>query len=102
MFDIRPCVYSAAGVREIRSNVRGNNNVLFVACVISVYYYDYLYVRACVSVCVYTSRNRRLVADRGDRFANRLLPAGSHHFFLFVFYFSYLSSYCFIFSLHVV
>jgi len=52
MFDIHACVYSAAGVREFRSNVRVNNNVLFVACVISVHYYDRIYVRACVSVCV--------------------------------------------------
>lgn len=43
MFDICACVCSAEGVREIRSNVRGNN-VLFAACVISVYYYDRIYI----------------------------------------------------------
>lgn len=68
MVDARDRVYSAAGAREIRSDA-------FAAIM-----FDWWLVLAKCNerVCAYISESETC---RGDRFANRLLPAGSHHFF---------------------
>lgn len=73
MVDAWDRVYSAAGAREIRSDA-------FAAIM-----FDWLlvWVKCNERVCTYISESETC---RGDRFANRLLPAGSHHFFLFVFF----------------
>jgi hypothetical protein len=97
MFDSRVRVYSTTGVREIRSNVRGNHHVLLVAYMISAYNEQ----NKCLCVCVCL----HLGIWDFSRWSIRKSPTSGRKsplFLIRVLFLSPLPGHCFIFSSHVV